>query len=63
MKVTDIAKWERTKDRAAYIGWLCCLIYFTRIYSQGASAPDISIPVIVLIFSITRLLKIMMKEG
>lgn len=63
MKITDIRKWERTKNVAAYTGWLFCVIYYSYQYGQGAEAPQIDLPAIIMILSLARMAKILMKVG
>ncbi len=63
MKVTDQHKWERTKNGAAYAGWLFSVIYYLHQYSNGAPAPDIELPMIIGVLSVARMLKILIKEG
>jgi hypothetical protein len=63
MKVTDQHKWERTKNSAAYIGWLFSVVYYLHQYANGAPAPDIELPMIIGILSVARMLKILSKEG
>lgn len=63
MRVKDARKWERTKNGAAYTGWLFCVIYYLYQYGQGAEAPQIDLPMIIGILSVARMLKILIKEG
>ena len=63
IKVTDQHKWERAKNATAYTGWLSCIIYYSYQYGQGMAAPKIDIPMIIMILSLARLMKILIKEG
>ena len=63
MRVTDQRKWERTKNGAAYTGWLFCVIYYSYQYGQGAEAPQVDLPMIIMILSLARMAKILIKEG
>lgn len=63
MKVKDTHKWERAKNGAAYAGWLFCVIYYSYQYNQGAEAPQFDLPMIIMVLSLARMAKILIKEG
>ena len=64
MRVTDQRKWERTKNGAAYIGWFTCITYYAYQYNMSDSfKPTVDLPAIIIILSVARMAKILIKEG
>lgn len=64
MRVTDTHKWERTKNGAAYLGWTFSIIYYSYRYNVSDSfKPTVDLPAIIIILSVARMAKILIKEG
>lgn len=64
IKVTNRHRWENTKDATAYIGWFGCTTYYSyRFCADGMFTPNVDLPAIIIILSVARMMKILIKEG
>jgi hypothetical protein len=63
IKVIDTAKWERTKDWAAYLTLTAVTVIYVYRYEHYIDTPTPDLPTVALIFVVVRLVKNIMKEG
>tara|TARA_R110000822_G_C15236592_1_gene485892 strand:+ start:384 stop:578 length:195 start_codon:yes stop_codon:yes gene_type:complete len=63
IKVTDTAKWERTKNWTAYLTLAAVTAIFLYRYEHYIETPTPDLPTIALVLVLVRLGKTIVKEG